>query len=105
VEKRLGEPGHSPYTHTTTQRLFGEDTAKADVRLYTILVGFDVAYINISTRNLKMIPYDCPRLSGVAGEFVLGWRQNPERACQERHDLPYSGRTFHSLACRNDHSR
>jgi putative glutathione S-transferase len=48
VEKHLGESGHPPY-------LFGEYITKADVRLYTTLVRFDAAYINISTCNLKII--------------------------------------------------
>jgi glutathionyl-hydroquinone reductase len=56
LEKHLGEPGHSPY-------LFGKYITEADVRLYTTLIRFDVAYVNIFMCNLKMIRYDYPRLS------------------------------------------
>lgn len=56
LEKHLGEPGHSPY-------LFGKYITEADVRLYTTLIRFDVAYVNIFMCNLKMIRYDYPKLS------------------------------------------
>ncbi|KAM0795325.1 transferase [Usnea florida] len=56
LEGHLGEPGHQPY-------LFGEHVTEADVRLYTTLIRFDVAYYNIFMCNLKMIRYDYPRLS------------------------------------------
>jgi putative glutathione S-transferase len=56
LERHLGEPGHSPY-------LFGKYITEADVRLYTTLIRFDVAYVNIFMCNLKMIRYDYPRLS------------------------------------------
>jgi len=56
LEKHLGEEGHAPY-------LFGEFITEADVRLYTTLIRFDVAYYNIFMCNLKMIRHDYPRLS------------------------------------------
>ena len=56
LEKLLGEHGHSPY-------LFGDAIIEADIRLYTTLIRFDVAYHNIFKCNLKMIRHDYPRLS------------------------------------------
>jgi len=56
LEKHLGEPGHSPY-------LFGKYITDADIRLYTTLIRFDVAYYNIFYCNLGMIRYDYPNLS------------------------------------------
>lgn len=56
LERHLGEDGHSPY-------LFGEFITEADVRLYTTLIRFDVAYYGIFMCNLRMIRYDYPRLS------------------------------------------
>ena len=55
LEKHLGE-GKGPY-------LMGEGVTEADVRLYTTLIRFDVAYYNIFMCNLKMIRHDYPRLS------------------------------------------
>jgi glutathione S-transferase len=55
VEEHLGQPGHSPY-------LFGDHITDADIRLYTTLIRFDVAYVGIMKCNLKMIRYDYPRL-------------------------------------------
>ena len=56
LERHLAESGHGPY-------LFGEFVTEADVRLYTTLIRFDVAYYNIFMCNLKMIRHDYPRLS------------------------------------------
>ena len=56
LEKHLGEQGHSPY-------LFGKYITEADIRLYTTLIRFDVAYYNIFYCNLKMIRHDYPKLS------------------------------------------
>ena len=40
LETHLGEPGHQPY-------LFGKLIKEADIRLYTTLIRFDIAYYNI----------------------------------------------------------
>ena len=56
LEKHLSEEGHSPF-------LFGKHITEADVRLFTTIARFDVAYYNIFNCNLKMIRHDYPRLS------------------------------------------
>ena len=56
LEPHLGEQGHHPY-------LFGGHITEADIRLYTTVIRFDVAYYNIFMCNLKMIRHDYPRLS------------------------------------------
>jgi putative glutathione S-transferase len=42
--------------------LFGETITDADVRVYTTLVRFDVAYFTIFKCNLKMVRYEYPKL-------------------------------------------
>lgn len=56
LEEHLSSPSHQPY-------LFGEHITEADIRLYTTMARFDVAYYNIFNCNLKMIRHDYPRLS------------------------------------------
>jgi glutathionyl-hydroquinone reductase len=55
VEEHLGQPGHQPY-------LFGDHITDADIRLYTTIARFDVAYYLIFKCNLKMIRHDYPRI-------------------------------------------
>jgi glutathionyl-hydroquinone reductase len=55
LEAHLGEKGHGPY-------LFGEHVTEADVRLYTTIIRFDVAYYLIFKCNLKMVRYEYPNL-------------------------------------------
>ncbi|KAK2736270.1 hypothetical protein FQN55_001730 [Onygenales sp. PD_40] len=56
IEAHLGsEEYHGPY-------LFGEQITEADVRLFTTIVRFDVAYYAIFRCSLKMIRHDYPRI-------------------------------------------
>ena len=55
VEDHLAQPGHGPY-------IFGDAITETDVRLYTSLIRFDVAYYSMLNCSLKMIRYDYPML-------------------------------------------
>lgn len=55
LELHLEDPKHQPY-------LFGKSITEADIRLYTTMARFDVAYYTILKCNLKMIRYEYPNL-------------------------------------------
>lgn len=71
LEQHLSEPKHHPY-------LFGQHITEADIRLYTTLIRFDVAYYPLFKCNIKMIRLDYPRLH----EWLrrLYWDEGPETA-------------------------
>ncbi|TID19666.1 hypothetical protein E6O75_ATG07004 [Venturia nashicola] len=55
LEEHLGNSDHQPY-------LFGKHITEADIRLYTTIARFDVAYFTIFKCNLKMVRYEYPNL-------------------------------------------
>ncbi|KAL9109017.1 MAG: hypothetical protein Q9227_006257 [Pyrenula ochraceoflavens] len=55
LEKHLDHPDHQPF-------LSGKHITEADIRLYTTIARFDVAYHGIFKTNLKMIRHDYPNL-------------------------------------------
>jgi putative glutathione S-transferase len=71
LETHLTQPGHHPY-------LFGDHITEADIRLYTTIVRFDVAYYPIFQCNLKMIRMDYPHLHNWLRR--LYWDESPETA-------------------------
>jgi putative glutathione S-transferase len=69
LEYHLSQQGHYPY-------LFGSYITEPDIRLYTTLVRFDVAYYPIFKCNFKMIRTDYPRLHAWLRR--LYWSDGPE---------------------------
>ncbi|KAJ4860056.1 hypothetical protein T069G_05044 [Trichoderma breve] len=73
--------------------LFGDFITEADIRLYTTLARFDVAYHSVFQCNLKLIRHDYPRLHSWLRR--LYWDQDEEgplRAAFYRTTEPNIGR-------------
>jgi putative glutathione S-transferase len=71
LEALLSQQGHQPY-------LFGEYITEPDIRLYTTLIRFDVAYHTLFKCNVKMIRLDYPQLHAWLRR--LYWHNGPETA-------------------------
>ena len=69
LEQHLSQPFHQPF-------LFGNYITETDIRLYTTLIRFDVAYYTLFKCNLKMIRTDYPRLHTWLRR--LYWSEGPE---------------------------
>jgi putative glutathione S-transferase len=69
LEHHLSQPSNHPY-------LFGTSITEADVRLYTTLIRFDVAYYPLFKCNVKMIRLDYPQLHAWLRR--LYWSDGPE---------------------------
>ncbi|CAI9635178.1 unnamed protein product [Alternaria burnsii] len=69
LEDHLSQPKHYPY-------LFGQYITEADIRLYTTIIRFDVAYYTLFKCNKKMIRLDYPRLHAWLRR--LYWSDGPE---------------------------
>lgn len=71
LEDHLTHIEHYPY-------LFGRYITEADIRLFTTLIRFDIAYYTMFKCNLKMIRLDYPRLHAWLRR--LYWSDGPETA-------------------------
>jgi putative glutathione S-transferase len=71
LEQHLTQPRNHPY-------LLGKSITEADVRLYTTLIRFDVAYYPLFKCNVKMIRLDYPQLHTWLRR--LYWSDGPETA-------------------------
>ena len=80
--------------------LMGESVTEADIRLYTTMIRFDVAYYNIFMCNLKMIRWDYPRLSRwLRNLYWDGGRVRNGRAFRETVDFDAVSLMFFLLVC------
>lgn len=69
LEQHLTQSKHQPF-------LFGAHVTDADIRLYTTLIRFDMAYYTMFKCNLKMIRTDYPHLHAWLRR--LYWSEGPE---------------------------